>query len=438
MRCFGKSFLFNDYQMFPAKGRGTTVKFSFERRELAILAVLLFVSFLVRVLLFPLKGYSTDTLDFSIWFNMAAQHGIRPFYSVVSFADYPPFNVYIFWAFGSLANTLGINMATMIKVVPNLFDLGTSALIFFFVRRQSTLKFAVVSTALYAFNPAVIFNTAVWGQFDAVYTFFLVLSLMLAIKSKPVPAAVVFALGLLIKPQGIALLPLVALLIYMKWGVKQFLYSVAAFAVTVFLVVLPFQGVGNPVSFLYNVYSSGYSYYHYTSINAFNLWGLQGMWINDGVLYYVGWALFAAAAVFTLYMVHKRLKVSGDLIAVYAAFMLFFAFFMLPTRIHERYLFPAISMLALMFPLIKKVRALYVALTATLFVNQAYVLYWLNATAAPNLTGDPVVLAVSVINLFALFYASIMVFDEIKGCRTLLPKPVELTPKQNGGGLSEL
>jgi dolichyl-phosphate-mannose-protein mannosyltransferase len=190
--------------------------------------------------LFPLPGYAIDTGDFISWFGTAAQYGIRPFYSVVTFMDYPPFNVYIFWAFGSLANAIGLNMAAMVKVVPNIFDLATATLIYFFVRKQASFKVALVSTALYAFNPAVIYNAAVWGQFDAVYTFFLVLSLMLALKSKPAPSAVVFALGLLTKPQGIALLPLVTLLIFKKSGVKNLLYSVVAFVATVFAVVLPF------------------------------------------------------------------------------------------------------------------------------------------------------------------------------------------------------
>ena len=107
----------------------------------------------------------------------------------------------------------------------------------------------------------------------------------------------------------------------------------------------------------------------------------------DGILNIVGWALFGAFTVFVLYFLNKRFKVSGDYIAVFSAFMLFFAFFMFPTRIHERYLFPAISILALMFPFIKKTRPLYVVLTATLFINEAYVLYWLNKSypnAAPN------------------------------------------------------
>ena len=175
-------------------GRETGFNFSFAKREIAILAVVLFVSFLVRVLLFPQKGYPIDTGDFASWFNTATQNGIRPFYNLAGFADYPPFNVYIFWAFGSLAKAASINILTMIKLVPNLFDLATAGLIYFFVRKQSSFKFALMATMLYAFNPAVIFNAAVWGQFDAVYTFFLVLSLMLALKSKPELSAFAFAI----------------------------------------------------------------------------------------------------------------------------------------------------------------------------------------------------------------------------------------------------
>jgi Gpi18-like mannosyltransferase len=394
------------------------------------------LAFTVRVLLFPQQGYPIDTNDFISWFTTAANHGIRPFYNVAGYFDYPPFNVYIFWAFGSLANALGISMANMIKFVPNLFDLATAGLIYVFVRKQATFKVALVSMALYAFNPAVIYNAAVWGQFDAVYTFFLVFSLMLALKSKPIPSAVIFALGLLTKPQGIALLPLIVLLIYKKNGLKPLLYSIVAFTATIFLVVLPFEGIGNPITFLIKNYSTGYLYYNVTSVNAFNLWGLFGLWVNDGYLFFVGWALFGAVAAFTLFVVHKRLKVSGDLIAIFAAFMLFFAFFMLPTRIHERYMFPAISVLALMFPLFKKARPLYVVLTGTFLINQAYVLYWLNVSypnPGPNLTGDPIVLAVSIINLIMLLYASVLMWDELKGRNWLKKEHATLKQTQQRG-----
>ncbi len=405
---------------------GQTVNFSFARREIAILAGLLAVSLLIRVLLFPQKGYPIDIGDFSYWFNAAATHGIRTFYSTAGWVDYPPFNVYIFWAFGSLAKTFSIPLVNMIKLVPNLFDLGTSILIYIFVRKQSSFKLALVATALYAFNPAVIYDAAVWGQYDAIYTFFLVLSLMLALKSKPELSAAAFAIGLLTKPQGIALLPLIAYLIYRKNGLKQLLVSIIAFTATVFVVIAPFEWGGNPITFLTNIYFGAYKGYAYTSINAFNLWGLFGLWMPDGNLVYIGWALFGAFAVFTIYFLHKHFNNSNDYLAVFAAFMLFFAFFMLPTRIHERYLFPAISVLALMFPFIKKARPLYAVLTGTLLVNEAYILYWLNISypnASPNLSGNPIVLAVGTINLLMLIYASIIMWDKRTWLKDEPPEP---------------
>ncbi len=407
------------------------VNFSFDRRETIILATVLAISLAVRVLLFPLKGYYIDTNDFIAWFGTAAAHGIRPFYSVVGFADYPPFNVYIFWFFGSLANATGIGIANIVKWVPNLFDLATAGLIFYFVRKQTSFKLAIMSAAFYTFNPAVIFNVAVWGQYDAVYTLFLVISLMLALRSKPKLSAAVFAIAILTKPQGIALAPLIIYLIFRKNGIKNLLISVAVFAATVFVVILPFEW-SNPVTFLSKIYFGAYSGYQYTSINAFNLWGLFGLWQADGNLFIVGWVLFGAFAAFTLYVLHKRFNVSGEWLAIFAAFMLFFAFFMLPTRIHERYLFPAISMLALMFPFIKKARPLYVVLTGTLLVNQAYVLYYLNLGTFIS-SGDLVVLAVSVINLVMFFYASVLLWDELKGRPLIKTEPAALNQPPKTG-----
>ncbi len=381
-------------------------------------------SFLVRFLLFPLAGYQNDMGTFISWFNTAAESGPRAFYSVVSWCDYPPFNIYLFWGFGSLAQALNLFGTSMIsyivKLVPNLFDMAIAAVIFFFVRKQLSFKQSLVASALYAFNPAVIFNAAVWGQFDAIYTFFLLLSLILAFKNKPEFSAVAFAVGVLTKPQAIALLPLVAFVIFKKSGVKRFLYSVVAFTATVFVVILPMQW-SNPVTFLSNIYFGAYGGYAYTSLNAFNLWGMFGFWIPDGGLYILGWAMFGAFTVFTLYVLNKRWSKSNWTLVAFAAFMLFFAFFMLPTRIHERYLFPVISMLALLFPFVKKSRAIYAVMTATLLVNISYVLYWLNLAApyAPNLTGDPVVLVVCIVNLITFLYGSLLMWDGLKGKSTL-------------------
>jgi len=410
------------------------INFSFEKREVIPLVGLLSLSFLIRLLLFPTQGYVNDLATFASWFNTAAEHGPRVFYSVVSWCDYPPFNVYFFLGFGSLAKALSgtSSMFYFIKLLPNLFDTATAFLIFVFVRKRLDFKAAMLATALYAFNPAVVFNAAVWGQFDAIYTFFLVLSLMLALASKPEVSAVTFTLGILTKPQSIALLPLIAFLIFRKNGWRRLLTSILAGAATIFVVILPFEW-SNPITFLSNIYFGAYRGYAVTSVNAFNMWALGGLWVPDGYLFILGWMLFGALTTFTLYVLYKRFNASGELLVLFSAFVLFFGFFMLPTRIHERYLFPAISMLTLMFPFIKKARSLYVVLTATLFVNISYVLYWLNTNSSRDLSGDPVVLAVSVINLIAFLYVLVLMWDELKGRSWLRISPIKI----GGSGKAE-
>jgi Gpi18-like mannosyltransferase len=409
------------------------VNFSFEKREVIALAGLLALSFLIRLLLFPTQGYANDMATFTYWFNTAAEHGPRVFYTVVfeaaGWVDYPPFNVYFFWVFGSSAKALSLSgtsaMFYVIKLLPNLFDTATAFLIFVFVRKRLDFKTALLATSLYAFNPAVVFNAAVWGQFDAIYTFLLVLSLMLALSSKPELSAVAFTLGILTKPQSIALLPLVAFLIFKKNGWRRLLTSLLAGAAMVFAVIIPFEW-SNPVTFLSDIYFGAYGGYDYTSVNAFNTWALGGLWVHDGPLFIVGWIFFGAFTAFTLYVLHKRFNASGEMLVLFSAFMLFFGFFMLPTRIHERYLFPAISMLTLMFPFIKKIRPLYVALTATLFANISYVLYWLNTDSRRNLSGDPMVIAVSVINLIVFLYVLVLMWDELKGRSWFRISPIKI------------
>lgn len=403
------------------------MKLPFEKRELAILAALLFVAFMVRFAFFSNQGYQIDTTDFMLWFQHAVDVGPRAFYSNNYWCDYPPFNIFFFWGFGLLAKSLAVFNTDMfvyiMKIPPNLFDLATAVVIFAFIRKRLSFKWAIAGAALYAFNPAAVFNAAVWGQFDSIYTFFLVSSLFLMFESKKNLAIVAFTLGVLTKPQSIAMAPLFIYLVLRKSYWKGFLTSLGVAAATFAAVILPFEWTnGNPVTWLSNIYFGAYSGYKYTTLNAFNIWGFGGMWVPDtGGLNILGWILFGSMAAFTVYLVHKRYGVSNELLVIFAAFVLFLSFFMLPTRIHERYLFPAISMLALMFPFLKKTRPLYVVLTTTCFVNQAYVLNALVAAYpnAANLNGDPVSLIVSLINLIAFLYVLMLMIDELQGRKAL-------------------
>jgi hypothetical protein len=177
-------------------------------------------------------------------------------------------------------------------------------------------------------------------------------------------------------------------------------------------VILPFEW-SNPITFLSNIYFGAYGGYAVTTANAFNLWALGGLWQPDTQLLLIaGWIMFGILTAFILYVLHKRLYTSGELLILFAAFMLFFGFFMLPTRIHERYLFPALSVLALMLPFSKKIRPIYGALTFTCLVNQVYVLHFLNTLQSIPFEA---VWTVTLINLIVFLFALTLMPTDLQG-----------------------
>ena len=404
-----------------------------KRLEYLLLAALAVAALAIRVLLYPIPGYKADMDIFVVWLAQAAD-GIPGFYAR-GFCDYPPLNVYLFWLFGSVAERLslfGTDVVTYaVKIIPTIFDVATAVLIFAFVRARAGFKESLVSVAVYAFNPAVVFNSSVWGQFDSIYTFFLLTSFVLILRGRPMPACAVFTLAVLTKPQSVALAPLMAYLVYSRHGLRRTLESTLVIAATTLLVVLPINW-GDPISFLFNIYFGGYSAYRFTSVNAFNLWGLFGMWKPDtvGFLFLTpftaGWIMFAVATFVCIYMLDKHQEKHGDALVLFTAFLLLFSFFMLPTRIHERYIYPSLAFLTLLVPFWRRLKPIYGVLSVTLFINLVYALVTLNALT-PIRDGDPIVLVVSATNtlVFAYSLSLLRKHDEVPEISSHAPLPLK-------------
>jgi len=348
------------------------------RGKIILVFLILAASLALRLLLFNISGYKIDEGSFAAWFNTAAEGGLYGFYDS-TWCDYPPFNIYVFWIFGKLAHAISSwDITFFIRLGPNLFDLATAALIFYFLRKRFSFKVSLAVMTVYAFNPATIFNLAVWGQMDSIYTLFMVATLITLLNSKYELSGALFSLAILTKPQTVVLLPIIAYVILRNGGWRRALSSGAVFWVVVLLVILPFRWE-NPVTFLVDRYS-GYGVYPYNSINAYNFWALLSFWKSDtttflGLSYQV-WGIIAMGlfAVFVLWLLHRKY---GPEAAIFAVFLLMFGFFMLMTRMHERYLFPVFALLALgFFP--RSLPLLYAGLTATCLANMAYILPILN------------------------------------------------------------
>jgi Gpi18-like mannosyltransferase len=257
----------------------------------------------------------------------------------------------------------------------------------------------------YAFNPAIIYDSAIWGQVDSVYTLFFMLALMLFVSGKQMLSGVSMALAILTKPQSLVLVPLFALVMIKKNSpltlAKILSVSFAAFVV----VALPFY-LDTSILDLFKLYFTSYIQYPYNSLNAFNFWAFGGLFQPDNTQFlfmkYRMWGYLMFGLIF-MYVSHFVLKNKDDKSIYIASAILFFAFFMFFTRIHERYLFPMFAPLAVAMTLDRRFSYVYVLATLTFLFNLHFVLEELKTGIAfPN--GEFLIPVTAGINLVLFIY----------------------------------
>jgi predicted membrane-bound dolichyl-phosphate-mannose-protein mannosyltransferase len=183
-----------------------------------------------------------------------------------------------------------------------------------------------------------------------------------------------------------------------------------------------FHGTLDPVSdfsWLFGLYAYGSGVYPYNSVNAFNLYAtMQPFWKADSEPVVVagfalgpevlwGWVL---VVVTSLVFTARYLERKDDRSFLEAAMLISFGFFLLATRMHERYVFGAFL---LMMPLVAFGRRYVwssVMLSLTLFVNLAYSLAYQSVMEAKTPDVDatrlwPLVTGpLSALNVLLFFY----------------------------------
>jgi predicted membrane-bound dolichyl-phosphate-mannose-protein mannosyltransferase len=428
----------------PVGRRGVGILDSLRRLDAGtILATILVLGLVLRVFIaavyMPLSGLSNDVGAFNAWGQRLASIGPAEFYEPGYFADYPPGYLYVLWVLGEVGAALtpivGVNTTGgLVKVPGILADIGVAWLLFIIVRRWgselierasfriSPERAGLAAAAIYLFNPGTIFDSAVWGQIDAVGTLVLLGAIYFLARGWTEAAAVGAVVAMLIKFQFAFLIPIVAVV-----GIKRHLLgrssdpdhdgqsnwarvltSLAAGVATIALLLFPFRmtlwtpaaagtgaegclgflPAGDPSTSLIGKLCEAANTYVGFSINAFNMWrnpwtglgdtlhrgddtgvgliigGLSLSWQQLGTL------LFIAAALLALWQVARRDDLRG---VVMAALVLSIAFFALPTRVHERYLFPALALGALVIFSGRIWPWLYGAISVVFFAN----VYWL-------------------------------------------------------------
>ena len=409
------------------------------RRQRTAVFLVLSAAFILRLVLSAcVEGYLVDVNCFLSWGQTMASYGPGGFYQATNFCDYPPLYTYVLGFNSSLCSLFNAGpqlTRILFRLIPSLCDLIAALMIYRLMGREEHGRrdsAAVLMLAFLAFNPAAVLNSSAWGQMDSVLCLMLLLVALLAVRGKWIAALPVYVISVLIKPQALMLGPLgltFIILAYIreKESRRQILAGTGLSLVVLAAGVLPFTS-GQRFDWIIQLYARTLGSYPYATVNTANFYyllggnwagvqksapalvpvllsilcaayayfwsrksgnlrgrkaetilsGLTAVWLIVCAIIQASWAVVGATAMAFSFLIVLSLAVrSGNIrLLPYLGGLLFILLYVFGVKMHERYLFPALLLLASAYVFLKDRRILYLLclFTFTLFLNEGIVL----------------------------------------------------------------
>ncbi len=390
-------------------------------RTLRMLFLIMAAALAFRMIFASGPGYIVDVQDYVVWSYKTVTYGLGTMYSALNglwISDQSPGLNYVLHTMGLVYRGIfspdflypaiagdpalrGISdnpalladpvQRTLLRL-PMLFaDILTGALIFVAARKYISQRGAWLAAFGFWFNPAVLWNGAYWGQTDAIHTLLVLVCFLLIIFTRRVGLAF-FLLGLaaFTKPQAMIFGPLLLLAAYKRCEESESVLGVSRAGWQAAIRAIVFGALGSAVMLLPVLLTGGMdgllAYFGDTighhpilTANAHNVWWLvfqdqvdflDTAGIFPGAPLSFRWfsiALFGIAYLITL--IQARRASLEDFFG-WGAFVAF-AFFMLPTEIHENYGYALLPLLAIALTRDKMLIAFYIGISTTMTWNYA-------------------------------------------------------------------
>ncbi len=366
----------------------------------------------IRVALIPLQGYESDLNLFKFW---AAHLAVNGFVGLETLPDspvsvFPSYALYfpVLWVVGKLwvafmpptsyvlptsagnllvpAIELFSLWGTIVVKIPSLVaDFAMGFTIFQWARRVVGEPWATRALALALLNPAMIYVTAYWGQTDSIHSLLIVVAFLALTWGRPLLAFLAIGSAVFIKPQSVIFFPVLAVALVSRFSLKDLMRYGAASALLIAL-ALGFIFSKTPMHSIAQGLRHVSVAYPYLSKGAINIWApwqaRVGMTVDDRLIVMGmtmrtwGLVLLGVMIMFLLLAMRRRAK---DTAVVFAAATLSgMAFFLLPTEMHERYLYPIFPLLTLLVVLRPRLLGVWAILSAAFLANLLFVLPFLD------------------------------------------------------------
>lgn len=361
------------------------------RLRFGIAAIIVAVGLAARWPLLPYPGFLHDQDQFVQWAQVAQSLGLSHVYDrevrngvPTPICNYPPVQVYVCRALASIYplvsgnpfdesavlaivrkdDTSGVRAAYILFKMPAvLADLAAATLLFVWLSRRGSLLFATLVAAIYALHPAVLHDSSVWGQIDAIPTLLALASLEAARRRRIAWMWVWATIAVLTKPQMLIFFPLWLTTSAVAFGrdLHKWLPSAIATTLILFVTTMPFRPRLDGVM---EAYAGAASYYPFTHLNGFSAWFLKDpllepqlggnlldSYSRDDRALFAGLTprVMGLAGVLGIWLaaVEVLRRRRGDECSLeWAARLVPLGFFVVSTQMHERYLYPAIAIWA--------------------------------------------------------------------------------------------
>ena len=363
----------------------------------------LFTFFVFCSILFPIY-FSWDQNFWLHWTDQILLGGIGSVYTAYG-CNYPPLIFYILFIWGKWSQLLQVPLADNFGALRTLvfaFDILTLGV---FAQVLAKLKLRTWPVLLLIFNVGWLYNSLIWRQVDAIFSFLILVSLYCLLSKRLSWATVFYVLAINAKVQSVVFLPLfvlglLAVLIekkrehhtWVKPSLRLIVETIFIAGLAQTLLLLPFILNGTVADALTSI-TQAVDYYPIISANAHNFWlmllGEPRMSGSDTQLFWQvsykhwGYVLFCTASFFTLLPAaiisiskgEVTLREKWEVFSASTA-LTFAAFFLFNTQMHERYIHPAIVFCGLFAVVSRKKWAFvwYVLWSALYFMN----LEWVN------------------------------------------------------------
>ena len=391
------------------------------------------------------RGFTVDINCFWLWGERMAEVGPFAFYEPDYFCDYPPLYMLVCGGQALLAKLFGLSLGEgagllLLKLPAILCDVLSAFFIYRLAKKHLGDGWALALGTLYAFAPAAVFNSAVWGQVDGVFVLLMLLCLDFLDRDNFFLAAVIWFVAFFTKPQTVLFGPVMLFATVREFcliasdrasakrrligGFGGLLVGVALF----FLFSLTMAN-GQPFTWLFDKYFGTLGSYDYASLNSFGLLALLGgQWVpcteksplglpygTLGTLLVV-LVLCYAAVLFILTLRKSRGKTGTNELWLLAVLTVM-GVVVFAARSHERYLFPVVALLIVSFIRTKDVRLLYSLVAAGIlsYVNAAAVLYRYEGPGGYMSKGDILLRLGSLLTVALFCYVAYVITSHLLG-----------------------